>query len=190
MKMLQELSDAGFRSTQATISRDIKELQLVKVSSESGGYCYSTPDNGSGVLHLPRLKNIFRECVIKVDRAQNLVVVKTLVGMANAAAAAVDALIIKLPAEITLDDEAAILYKIRNNEDHQVLMSTFSDRQKRNFSDEYMKYGPGWYIYFSIDGGDGPDFYHLWQYDAYLKEHENDFNRWKEEMASKMAAVN
>lgn len=86
----------------------------------------------------------------------------------------------------TLDDEAAILYNIRNNEDHQVLMSTFSDRQKRNFSDEYMKYGPGWYIYFSIDGGDGPDFYHLWQYDAYLKEHEDDFNRWKNDMASKM----
>lgn len=89
----------------------------------------------------------------------------------------------------TLDDEAAILYNIRNNEDHQTLMSTFSDRQKRNFSDDYMKYGPGWYIYFSIDGGDGPDFHHLWNYDAYVKEREDDFNRWKNEMAMKMAAA-
>ncbi len=86
----------------------------------------------------------------------------------------------------TLDDEAAILYNIRNNNDYQILMSTFSDREKRNFSDDYMKYGPGWYIYFSMDGGDGPDFYYLWNYDAYLKEHEDDFNRWKNEMTSKM----
>lgn len=89
----------------------------------------------------------------------------------------------------TLDDEAAVLYNIRSAEDYQDLMSTFSDRQKRNFSDDYVKHGPGWYIYFSIDGGDGPDFYHLWNYDAYLKEHEDNFNRWKNDMASKMASV-
>ena len=96
IKTQEELSEQlrlmGFSATQATISRDIKELQLVKTASEGGGYRYSTPDRSSGALHLPRLKNIFRECVIKVERAQNLVVLKTLVGMANAAAAAIDAM--------------------------------------------------------------------------------------------------
>ena len=89
----------------------------------------------------------------------------------------------------TLDDEAAVLYNIRSTEDYQDLMSTFSDRQKRNFSNDYVKHGPGWYIYFSIDGGDGPDFYHLWNYDAYLKEHEDELTRWKNEMFSKMNTV-
>lgn len=120
VKTQEELSErlkvCGFSATQATISRDIKELQLVKVASEGGGYCYSTPDTNGGVLHLPRLKNIFRECVVKVDRAQNLVVVKTLVGMANAAAAAIDAM--KIDTIVgTLAGDDNILIILRDNED-------------------------------------------------------------------------
>ena len=96
IKTQEELSahlrERGYAATQATISRDIKELRLIKVASHSGGYQYSTPDQSGSVTHMARLKNIFRECVVKVDRAQNLVVLKTLVGMANAAAAAIDAM--------------------------------------------------------------------------------------------------
>jgi len=96
VKTQEELSgrlrDVGFNTTQATISRDIKELRLIKVASLGGGYKYSTPDLGSDSVHMPRLRNIFRECVIKVDRAQNFVVVRTLVGMGNAAGAAIDAM--------------------------------------------------------------------------------------------------
>ena len=93
IKTQEELSahlrERGYNATQATISRDMKELRLIKVASHSGGYQYSTPDQSGSVTHMTRLKNIFRECVVKVDRAQNLVVLKTLVGMANAAAAAI-----------------------------------------------------------------------------------------------------
>ena len=92
IKTQEELSahlrERGYNATQATISRDMKELRLIKVASHSGGYQYSTPEQSSTATHMSRLKNIFRECVVKVDRAQNLVVLKTLVGMANAAAAA------------------------------------------------------------------------------------------------------
>ena len=99
IKTQEELSahlrDRGYHATQATISRDMKELRLIKVASHSGGYQYSTPDQSGSVTHMTRLKNIFRECVVKVDRAQNLVVLKTLVGMANAAAAAIDAMKIR-----------------------------------------------------------------------------------------------
>ena len=84
------LKNAGFNTTQATISRDIKELRLVKTALPAGGYKYSPGESGADSDLLGRLKTIFRECVIKVDRTQNLVVVKTLNGMANAAAFAID----------------------------------------------------------------------------------------------------
>ena len=81
-ELSEHLRERGFNTTQATISRDIKELRLIKVASHSGGYQYSTPEQSGSATHMARLKNIFRECVVKVDRAQNLVVLKTLVGMA------------------------------------------------------------------------------------------------------------
>ena len=110
------LRDRGYNATQATISRDIKELRLIKVASHSGGYQYSTPDQSSTATHMTRLKNIFRECVVKVDRAQNLVVLKTLVGMANAAAAAIDAMKIRdIVGTLAGDDN--ILVILRTNED-------------------------------------------------------------------------
>ena len=120
IKTQEELSthlrDRGYTATQATISRDIKELRLIKVASHSGGYQYSTPDQSSTATHMTRLKNIFRECVVKVDRAQNLVVLKTLVGMANAAAAAIDAMKIRdIVGTLAGDDN--ILVILRTNED-------------------------------------------------------------------------
>ena len=120
IKTQEELSahlrDRGYNATQATISRDIKELRLIKVASHSGGYQYSTPDQSSTATHMTRLKNIFRECVVKVDRAQNLVVLKTLVGMANAAAAALDAMKIR-DFVGTLAGDDNILVILRTNED-------------------------------------------------------------------------
>ena len=120
IKTQEELSahlrDRGYNATQATISRDIKELRLIKVASHSGGYQYSTPDQSSTATHMTRLKNIFRECVVKVDRAQNLVGLKTLVGMANAAAAAIDAMKIRdIVGTLAGDDN--ILVILRTNED-------------------------------------------------------------------------
>ena len=115
----KELSDrlqaVGYPTTQATISRDIKELRLVKVASVTGGYKYSTPEMNTDSGFIPRLKNIFRECVIKIDRAQNLVIVRTLNGMANAAAYAIDTMKIE---EIigTLAGDDTILIILRDNE--------------------------------------------------------------------------
>ena len=115
-ELSEHLRERGYAATQATISRDIKELRLIKVASHSGGYQYSTPDQSGSVTHMARLKNIFRECVVKVDRAQNLVVLKTLVGMANAAAAAIDAMKIRdIVGTLAGDDD--ILVILRTNED-------------------------------------------------------------------------
>ena len=91
-QLLQALSDQGFNSTQATISRDIKELRIVKELTSLGTYRYCVPEKDAPPAISDRLNNIFRECVISVDYAENLVVIHTLPGMANAAASALDAM--------------------------------------------------------------------------------------------------
>ena len=91
-QLLQALTDQGFNSTQATISRDIKELRIVKELTSLGTYRYCVPEKDAPPAISDRLNNIFRECVISVDYAENLVVIHTLPGMANAAASALDAM--------------------------------------------------------------------------------------------------
>ena len=91
-QLLQALTDQGFSSTQATISRDIKELRIVKELTSLGTYRYSIPEKDAPPALSDRLNNLFRECVIGVDYAENLVVIHTLPGMANAAASALDAM--------------------------------------------------------------------------------------------------
>ena len=78
--------------TQATVSRDIRELQLVKTATADGRYRY-VPASASGkVTHSPsRLEMIFRESVLKVDYAGHMVLVKCFSGMANAACEVFDA---------------------------------------------------------------------------------------------------
>ena len=91
-QLLQALTDQGFNSTQATISRDIKELRIVKELTSLGTYRYCVPEKDAPPALSDRLNNIFRECVISVDYAENLVVIHTLPGMANAAGSALDAM--------------------------------------------------------------------------------------------------
>lgn len=89
---LQELLlKFGFEVTQATISRDIKELRLVKDLSPKGRYIYSTGKKFSdNISH--RAGGIFNESIIKIDYALNTVVIKCFSGMANAACAAIDSM--------------------------------------------------------------------------------------------------
>lgn len=91
-QLLQELQDAGFYSTQATISRDIKELRIVKELTSFGTYRYTTSSKEVSGTFSSRLNTIFRECVTGVDYAQNIVVIHTLPGLASAAGSAVDAM--------------------------------------------------------------------------------------------------
>ena len=91
-QLLQELQEAGFTSTQATISRDIKELRIVKELTNFGNYRYTTAAKEVPNTFSTRLNTIFRECVTNFDYAQNIIVIHTLPGLANAAASAVDAM--------------------------------------------------------------------------------------------------
>ena len=91
-QLLEELRARGFSTTQATISRDIKELRLVKELTGSGGYRYVLSDRKLASASDTRLRNIFKEGVISVDVAQNIVVVRTMPGLASAACSALDAM--------------------------------------------------------------------------------------------------
>ena len=91
-QLLQELLSAGFTSTQATISRDIKELRIVKELTTLGTYRYTTSSREVPGTFSTRLNTIFRECVTGFDYAQNIVVIHTLPGLASAAGSAVDAM--------------------------------------------------------------------------------------------------
>ncbi len=90
---LQEmLKDKGFNTTQATISRDIKELSLIKTISSNGVYKYDIPSNirDKGKSPQELLKNIFKEAVLSVNFATNIVVIKCHAGMAQAVCAKLD----------------------------------------------------------------------------------------------------
>ena len=91
-QLLQELQACGFTSTQATISRDIKELRIVKELTSLGSYRYTSAARKVPTSFSGRLNTIFRECVTSFDYAQNMIVIHTLPGLANAAASALDAM--------------------------------------------------------------------------------------------------
>lgn len=91
-QLLQELQEVGFSSTQATISRDIKELRIVKELTSFGTYRYTSAARELPATFSDRLYTIFRECVTSFDYAQNIVVIHTLPGLANAAASALDSM--------------------------------------------------------------------------------------------------
>lgn len=85
------LKEKGFEVTQATISRDIKELKLIKVQSENAAYKYAASGRET-MGKLDVFKRVFRDTVISVEIAASLVVVRTMTGSANAAAEAIDEL--------------------------------------------------------------------------------------------------
>ena len=89
-QLLSALENAGFNATQATISRDIKELRIVKELTSFGTYRYTAAAREVPTGFSGRLNTIFRECVTNFDYAQNIVVIHTLPGLANAAASALD----------------------------------------------------------------------------------------------------
>lgn len=90
-KLASLLRDFGYEVTQATISRDIKELQLIKTLSSTGKYKYAiASSNGSPMTG--RLSNIYRETVKSTSYSGNIVLLKTLSGCASAAAEALDSI--------------------------------------------------------------------------------------------------
>lgn len=90
-ELAEELKRCGMDVTQATVSRDIKELKLIKVLSNSGKYKYVTTTPEQNFLS-NKLVNIFSQTVLYVENVENMVILKTITGSASAAAEAIDSL--------------------------------------------------------------------------------------------------
>lgn len=114
-QLLAALQEAGFNSTQATISRDIKELRIVKELTSFGTYRYTTSARELPSTFSARLNTIFRECVTGFDYAQNIIVIHTLPGLANAAASALDAMNMSVVLGTIAGDDTVFVVMRDNN---------------------------------------------------------------------------
>ena len=114
-ELAEELKKNGYNITQATVSRDIKELKLVKVLDENGVYKYASLKEQDSMLS-DRLVKVFAESVLSVDYAANIVVIKTFSGAASAAAEAIDVLDFKeMVGTIAGDDTIFVLVRTQDN---------------------------------------------------------------------------
>lgn len=129
----EDLADAlrkrGFQVTQATVSRDIKELRLLKVLSADGAYRYATSDKNENSLN-ERLIRMFSETVISMSSAYNQIIIKTLSASANIAAETIDSL--QWPEILgTIAGDNTILMIVRTVEEVQPVMERLNAMVRR-----------------------------------------------------------
>ena len=119
------LEKKGFKVTQATISRDIKELQLVKILNVNGRYKYAV-STGHDTPISERFIKIFRETVLSFKSAQNLIIIKTLSGCGSAACEAIDC--IDLPHLVgSVAGDNTLLLVIDKEENVEKILAIFND---------------------------------------------------------------
>ena len=122
-ELAEYLQRRGVNVTQATVSRDIKELRLLKVLGDGGGYKYATAEYAEQGLS-DRFIRIFSESVLSMASANNLIVIKTLTASANAAAEAIDSL--KWPEIVgTLAGDNTILVIVQNDDEVEAVLARF-----------------------------------------------------------------
>ena len=129
-ELAEELKRRGVKVTQATVSRDIKELRLLKVLSDHGGYKYATVERAEKGMS-ERFIRILSESVISLDSVGNLIVIKTLSASANAAAEAIDSM---KWSEVmgSIAGDNTILVIARSEEAVESLMARFNTLIKRS----------------------------------------------------------
>ena len=115
--LIQKLAEHGFDSTQTTISRDIRQLRLIKGPTGRGTYKYVAPEVRKG-NDAPGHNSALTDAVLKIEAAQNLIVIKTMAGMANAIAVCVDSLHIKdIIGSVAGDDTILLVFKTNEKAD-------------------------------------------------------------------------
>ena len=128
-ELAAELKARGVKVTQATVSRDIKELRLLKVLAENGGYKYATAERAEKGMS-ERFIRILAESVMSIESAVNLIVIKTISASAQAAAEAIDSL--KWPELLgTIAGDNTILVIARSEEAVESVVSRFHAHIKR-----------------------------------------------------------
>ncbi|MBR1607260.1 MAG: arginine repressor [Clostridia bacterium] len=128
-ELAAKLRDIGIVVTQATVSRDIKELRLLKVLTPDGSYKYATVDKAEhGVSE--RLVRMFIDSVLSISYAENLIVVRTLPGSANAAGEAIDSM--RWPEVLgTISGDNTIFVAVRSAAEAPVVVEKFQEILKR-----------------------------------------------------------
>lgn len=128
-ELAAELKRRGVRVTQATVSRDIKELRLLKVLAENGGYKYATVEHAEKGMN-ERFIRILSESVISMEAVNNLIVVKTLSASASAACEAIDSM--KWNEVLgTIAGDNTLLIITRSDEAVETMMTRFNSLIKR-----------------------------------------------------------
>lgn len=114
-EIVSMLRSAGYEATQATVSRDIQELGLIKEQLPGGGFRYVKPPDPK----LQKLRTLFAEAVIKIDFSENFIVIHTLSGSANTAAALIDRMNnSEIMGTIAGDDTVLIIIKHKDAAEH------------------------------------------------------------------------
>ena len=108
-QLLSRLQERGISSTQATISRDIKQMHLIKEPVGHGVYKYAVSGNRTKLNFAEKLRTIFRESITSIACAQNIVVIKTMPGLASAACSALDNMDITYMVGSLAGDDTAFL---------------------------------------------------------------------------------
>ena len=108
-QLLEALAARGVKSTQATLSRDIRDMRLIKELGPNGNYRYVMAASQDSTDLDARLKKIFKECVLSYDLAQNILVIKTLPGLAQAAGSTLDGMDIPVLVGTIAGDDTAFL---------------------------------------------------------------------------------
>ncbi len=126
--LANSLRQSGFNVTQATVSRDIKELRLIKVLTREGKYKYATIKQQESVV-TDRFMKLFKDSVLSIDHAGNMIIIKTLIGAANAAAAAIDAVDLKEVAGTIAGDDTIFLV-IRDGYEMDEALEVFRNMTK------------------------------------------------------------
>ena len=126
-QLLEELRECGFSTTQATISRDIKQLRIIKELGPLGTYRYHVVQKPAEHNFSDKLDMIFRQCVTGVDCAQNILVIKTMPGLASAACSALDTLgLNEVLGTLAGDDTCFVV--LRDNECASMICSEIRDQ--------------------------------------------------------------
>ena len=108
-QLMQALAERGIKSTQATLSRDIKDMRLIKELGPNGNYRYVQAAKPEQDDSSERLRKILKESLVSFDLAQNLLVIKTLPGLAPAACSAIDGMHIENLVGTLAGDDTAFL---------------------------------------------------------------------------------
>jgi transcriptional regulator of arginine metabolism len=121
--LCEALAKEGIKVTQATVSRDIKELNLVRVPSGDGRYKYALMPGDPSLVYRERFRRLFTDCCLDMNRSANIILVKTIDSTASAVGEAIDAL--KLPGILgTVAGDNAVLVVVKEGNSSQEMLES------------------------------------------------------------------